>query len=151
MLITVTIRGDELHLAAYSHSEEELRAVDAVLAKVGLSGSHVASKRLLDPRPGRLYRIRVDEAYKLEELLQVRFSGAGRKTRIAVDGSDGVGDDGSGYRCERVVRNGMGKGCIDIDAHNMDVAIVKCALLARKKKWFGAVARKGPCPSRPMR
>jgi len=149
MLITVTIRGDDLHLAAYSHSEEELRAVDAVLTEAGLSGTHVASKRLLDPRPGRLYRIRVDEAYKLEEMLQVRFSGAGRKTRITVEGSDGAG--GGGYHCERVVRKGMGKGCIDIKAHNMDVAIVKCALLARKKKWFGAVARKGPCPSRPVR
>jgi hypothetical protein len=146
MLLIVTARDQELHLTAFSHSERELAAVDAVMIKAGLSTRFEAAKRFLDPRPGRLYRIRVDEAYKLEQLLQVRFSSAGRKTRITVEGTDGRNPDG--YRCERVIRAGMGKGCVEIEAHNMDVAIVKCALLARSKKWFGAVAQKGPCPAR---
>jgi hypothetical protein len=37
-----------LFLAAYSFSERELNAVDAVLAKVGISAQYTASKRLLD-------------------------------------------------------------------------------------------------------
>jgi hypothetical protein len=144
MLITLSIRAGELRLSAFSYDEEELNAVDMVMHKAGLSARYESAKRPLDKRPGRLYRIRVDEAYKLEELLQVRFL-PGRKTRIAVKES---GAGGGGYRCERVVRTGMGKDCADIDAHNLDFARVKCALLARSKRWFGGVAHKGPCPGR---
>lgn len=150
MLIIATVEKiaetRKLVLAAYSYSDRELSAVDAVFAKAGISSRATASKRLLDRRPGRLYRIHSDDVYKLERLLQVRFVGAGRKTGVEVDP---VGSEsGGGYHCERVVRTGFGKGCVDVDAHNMDVAIVKCALIARSKKWFGAVAEKGPCSNR---
>src|SRR4051812_49150238 len=132
MLIIPTRSGGELLLAAYSFSQDELNAVEMVLKKSGIYPSVIAeSKRWLDPRPGRLYRIQFDEAYKLEKLLQVRFVGAGRKTNVEddVDKSSFREDE---YHCARVLRSRIGKGCIDITAHNMDVAIVKCALMARK-------------------
>jgi hypothetical protein len=144
MLITVKTRTGQLHLSAFSFDQRELDAVDTVMRKAGLSAQYEAAKRPLDKRPGRLYRIRVDEAYKLEELLQVRFSTGDGKTRITVD----EGGNGGGYRCERVSRRGMGRDCVDLDAHSLEIARVKCALLARSKKWFGGVAQEGPCPGK---
>src|ERR1022692_2695443 len=88
MLIIATVRERELLLAAHSFLERELNAVDAVLAKAGISAQYTASKRLLDQRPGRLYRIQADDACKLERLLQVRFVDDGRKTSIEVDGEN---------------------------------------------------------------
>ena len=133
-------------MAAHSFLERELNAVDAVLAKAGISAQYTASKRLLDQRPGRLYRIQADDACKLERLLQVRFVDDGRKTSIEVDGEN-AGTDLS-YHCERVNRYGFGTGCVNIKAPNLEVAIVKCALLAHVKEWFGAVANSGPCSNR---
>jgi hypothetical protein len=117
-----------------------------VLKKAGIYAEELlAKKRLLDMRKGRLYSIHVDEVYKLEKLLQVRFVGEGRKTRIESDESN---DPTERFHCVQVRRSRLGKGCINIRAHNREVAIVKCALVARSKRWFGAVAEKGSCSNR---
>jgi hypothetical protein len=71
----------------------------------------------------------------------VRFVGDHGKTGIEFDGeSAGSG----GYHCERVVRHGASRTAPTL-GHNLEVAIVKCALVARTRKWLGTVAHKGPC------
>lgn len=144
LVIPQLFDGKILHLDAYSFDEKELEAVKDALDD---SGVKYEIKDILpdkEKRKGRRFIIRGNAITLLEDYLGLKFvresviGGTDRTTIEVVDG-------GSPFKCEEISLKNHKKGCEDVKAKNQSAATLKCALVAKKKGWFGGVASPGVC------
>jgi hypothetical protein len=137
MLIQTRVdNGGNLHLSAYTFSEEEFASLHRVLRTAQINPSFNALPSDATGRPGRRYRIALSWISALETVLGGRFDG----------GSFVPGDArGARYACREVRLGGAGVGCKELVAPDQDVAAVQCALIARDLNWLGSAARLGRC------
>jgi hypothetical protein len=131
------LSSGDLELKAYTFDIKEFTALESTLSQAGIGPlyRHLPNDR--SNREARAYLVPRSEISNLEALLHGSFKSSGFLPSV---------DGGQSYRCKEVDLSGHGRGCEDITAPNKSVAQTKCALIARKKNWFGGVPSPGQCP-----
>jgi hypothetical protein len=128
-----------LSLDAYSFSDRELRAVETTLGNAHARFDIENLGRDEAGRQGRRYNVAATSVPLLADFLNVRFV-----MRADVTVAD-IGPGGDDYKCEQIALGGPGTGCVNLSAQDEDAALVKCALIAHSKGWFGGAPSPGTC------
>jgi hypothetical protein len=130
-------RKGNMYLSAYTFSDKEFRALEIVLEEAGIFPKFSPIRLKFDSRPGRRYFVPKESILRFASVLGVDFD---RRGQLVLKG--GLG---GGYACEEIKVGGRGNGCEEFSAQNDNFAIVICGMIAKGKKWFGGVPRKGGC------
>lgn len=139
LIVPRLITGDTLALSAYSFDKSELDAVAQVVADCGGTGKYVELGPGRGNRPSRRYMLSGDVLVEFQQRLGIEFARVGRRTITK------MGRGPLDYRCQEVTEGGMGTACEDMDANDDQSAMVKCALIANMRRWFGGVSSRGRC------
>jgi hypothetical protein len=127
-----------LQMDVFTFDREEFSAIDHTLSLAGIQLSFQRLPNDSSNRMGRRYTVRQNELAQLETVLEGHFLRSGLFAAAAGSGGN--------YRCKEVKLSGGGKGCEDLTAGDLSIAQVKCALIARRRNWFGGVPSPGTCP-----
>lgn len=139
MLLNPTLQEDgSLFLDAYSFSTTELNTVSIVLKDANVKSSFQSIKSDKQGRNGERHIVESNEIPKLEKYLSLKFKIFQKRTTVD------LGEEGNQYRCKEITLGGSGN-CENVFANDDAAATVKCALVANKNNWFGAVAEPGGC------
>jgi hypothetical protein len=142
----INFKGD-LSLDAYSFSSEEINAVGFVLDKARI---RIVNERLTKDRQGRYglrFLIFKLEVAKLERILNLKFEGKEKNTKVIIGetyfNANGQGGAGMSFKCSRI--DTPPHSCETIFADDDKEAAVKCALIANSNNWLGGVPTRGQC------
>ncbi len=144
MQIRFTIdRKGNLELTAATFSLTEFDSLRIVLLKAGIGDvfRRVPFKKIGIDREGRNVRV-YSVGRRFIPRLEQRLGGSFDPSGLFMIAS-AVGHN---YACREIVVGGRGKGCEDIVAPDDSTALVKCALIAGRNRWFGGEANAGSCP-----
>jgi len=129
----------DLFLDAFSFNSNEIDSVARLIEKCEIELKNTNLRKDRHGRYGLRFIVSLFDRPKLENRLNIRFTGTGKNTltQLADEGA------GSSYRCKRV--DSPPNNCQTIYAEDDDDAIVKCALVANENNWLGGVPTPGQC------
>lgn len=122
-----------MYIDCYSYQTKEFQSVYNVLKNSRIEYSESRINPDKDRRIGLRYSLLGRNIEKLENYLKIKFF------------SDEVTGEGDEYKCERVSILTNESGCRTIYASDNDSANMICAIVAKKHRWFGGVAKRGRC------
>lgn len=139
MFIRTTRPGPEvLHVDAYTFSEGEWAALRDTMDRSGARTEFLSLDRDEVGREGRRYYVEgLTQIEALQSLLRGRFDSTGR-----FEPEPGASKR---YACREVTRTGMGRGCEEFAASDDSAAVVRCGMIAGRRKWLGGDAKRGTC------
>lgn len=133
-------KGIVLH--AFTYEKGELAALQEVLKAVGAVAEPLRDEAApKDRRPVSSFLLPEFAIQQFEEHLGLRFEGEDRESLSVLPAAGG-----QRFRCDRV--DGLSAdpvNCVNLSASSRPDAVVKCALIANQRNWFGGIASPGAC------
>jgi hypothetical protein len=152
MYITASTTHREITLTARAFKEEELSEVLDLLdaAHISFRIKTGSGARFVERSRRGLFKQRFvfprHEASRLEYYYGIRLHGNAIRVHPDQVGRGFSQRDAVAFKCMELCRNrSEGSGCVGIMARSLSEAKIKCGLLARTHRWFGALSLEGTC------
>jgi hypothetical protein len=147
MMARFIVHGNHATLLVQATTNESIRAVSNALSSARVRAVEIEGKVTRGWEVSSSWRFRKRDARQIASRLGLRLIDRqvhGDEREVAV-ASTGRRRGFRNFRCMEMSVEEDSSRCENIAARTKEDAMLKCALLASQRRWFGGIAQEGRC------